>query len=488
MNRFKDLPIKTKFISIQVVGIVLILVVFLTVYTTSQFSQFEGNAYQRMTVLADVLGSNSISALLFFDNSAATEVLESLGTQPDILNAAIYDHNDSLFARYDKADGFDFQVNHALGRYKVDGDLILHQEILFDGSGIGFIALRLNPAQQRQHLTRVVLSTFLVFAAGLALVFYISLRIQAPVTKGITSLAALTKRVRDSGDYSHRVKAEAKDEVGTLITSFNEMMSTISDTEKTLETKVTERTRELESAKRRAEESDHLKSAFLASMSHELRTPLNSIIGFSGILLQEKVGPLNEEQRKQLNIVKGSSSHLLDLINDVLDISKIESGHLKISPESFNLELWAGMAVSALKPLADKKGLALHHEIEADLPEVFGDKRRIEQILINLINNAIKFTDSGGVNVYCYADEAFLVMKVVDTGIGIKEEDFDTIFSTFRQVEREATKNIEGTGLGLSICKKLAELMGGSIRVESTVGKGSSFTVRLPFQYEILQG
>ena len=484
MNKFNDLSIKTKFISVQVIGVVLILVVFLGVYTVSQFSQFERNAYERMTVLADILGSNSISALLFFDNAAAEDVLESLATQSDILNATLYDHNDSLFARYDRDAPFEFTQEANDSRYKSEGNFILRQEILFDGSGIGHIAIRLDPSQQRHQLIRVILITFFVFAAGLTLVLYISLKIQTPVTQGILSLAEVTKRVRDSGDYTTRVAATTNDEVGTLISGFNEMMGKISDTEKTLELKVADRTKELASAKQRAEESDHLKSAFLASMSHELRTPLNSIIGFSGILLQEKVGPLTEEQRKQLNIVKGSSTHLLNLINDVLDISKIESGHLTITPESFRVDLWVGMAISALKPLADKKGLTLEHDIEPDLPEIFSDKRRVEQILINLINNAIKFTNEGGVKVYCYQDDDMLVMKVVDTGIGIREADFETIFSTFRQVDRELNKNIEGTGLGLSICKKLSELLGGSIRVESTLGKGSSFTVKIPFRYE----
>lgn len=484
MNKFRDLSIKTKFLSTQILGLILTLIFFLSVYTVSEYRQFEKNAYARMTILADVLGSNSISALLFFDNAAATEVLESLSTQPDVLNAAIYDHTDSLFAVYSQDTDFRFQFENGYEEYKDGENFILHQKILFDGADIGSIALRLDPDIQKRQVSGVILSTFLLFAGGLAFVFMISVKTQQPVTDGILSLAALTKRVRDSGDYSQRVERKTNDEVGTLITGFNDMMSKISDTEKNLEMKVQERTRALEAAKLHAEESDHLKSAFLASMSHELRTPLNSIIGFSGILLQEKVGELNVEQKKQLKIVKNSSSHLLDLINDVLDISKIESGHLTVSPEKFNVELWVGMACSALRPLAEKKGLSLEHDIESDIPDVYSDKRRVEQILINLINNAIKFTDEGGVKVYCFPDDQTLVMKVVDTGIGIKEEDFDTIFSTFRQVGGEINANIEGTGLGLSICRKLAELLGGSITVESTVGKGSSFTVRLPFKYE----
>ncbi|MEW5956430.1 MAG: PAS domain S-box protein [Chloroflexota bacterium] len=282
-----------------------------------------------------------------------------------------------------------------------------------------------------------------------------------------------------------------------------------------LEELVKERTAELAAAKEKAEESDRLKSAFLATMSHELRTPLNSIIGFVSILLQGLVGPLNEEQHKQLGMVKKSARHLLNLINDVLDLSKIEAGQVELHPESFDICALIDQTMQSLAPLAEKKGLKLATDIAPEVKRVFSDPRRVEQILLNLVNNAIKFTDAGQVTLRVKAeggrmkDEGgrmkdinnldpsslilhpssfiphpssliLLTFEVEDTGIGIKPEDMGKLFATFRQLDSTLARQHEGTGLGLTICRKLAGLLGGEIRVESEWGVGSTFTFVLP--------
>jgi signal transduction histidine kinase len=236
----------------------------------------------------------------------------------------------------------------------------------------------------------------------------------------------------------------------------------------------------LEVEKELAQSADHLKSAFLATMSHELRTPLNSIIGFTGILMQERPGPLNIEQKKQLGMVQTSARHLLSLINDVLDISKIEAGQLKMSIQQFNLPEVIYKVIETIKPLADKKNLKLTVSIDKDVNEIFSDTLRVNQILLNLVNNAVKFTEAGTINIRCFLVSSFIKIKITDTGIGIEKEKIENLFNPFVQVDTGLTRKHEGTGLGLSISKKLTEMLNGKIEVESIYGSGSTFTVMLP--------
>ena len=255
---------------------------------------------------------------------------------------------------------------------------------------------------------------------------------------------------------------------------------------------VRQRTSELEAAnadllraKTEAESADRLKSAFLATMSHELRTPLNSIIGFTGILLQGLAGTLNEEQAKQMKMVQGSSRHLLALINDVLDISKIEAGRMVLAQEPFALAPMVERTVQSVTPTAHQKGLDIFCHIGDDMGEMVGDQRRVEQILMNLLSNAIKFTPQGSVTVTCSREHDTVTLTVRDTGIGISAEDLATLFRPFQQVDIGKDRAFDGTGLGLHICKRLGELMGGSIAVESTPGAGSVFSLRLPTKGEV---
>ena len=255
------------------------------------------------------------------------------------------------------------------------------------------------------------------------------------------------------------------------------------DLAQSLERKVQQRTHELEQARERAESADRLKSAFLATMSHELRTPLNSIIGFSGILLQELPGPLNPEQQKQLSMVQGSARHLLDLINDVLDVSKIEAGQLEVRRASFDLCASLERVVSSIRPLAHKKGLTVSVDIRQPAIQLNSDRRRVEQVLLNLLNNAIKFTETGSVQLRVELAGDTVQIQVADTGIGIKPEHLGTLFQPFRQLDSGLQRQHEGTGLGLAICRRLSELLGGSIQVSSEWGAGSVFTFNLPMEH-----
>jgi PAS domain S-box-containing protein len=317
----------------------------------------------------------------------------------------------------------------------------------------------------------------------------------------------VNENVRRNGEsvwisWTNKVVLDAQGQVleilsiGNDITERLQAEKEIRELNASLEKRVEERTQELQKALVRAEAADKIKSAFLATMSHELRTPLNSIIGFTGIILQGMAGPLNSEQSKQLGMVKGSAKHLLELINDVLDISKIEAGQLEVSSESFDLVALIDRVVSALRPVIEKKGLLFHTSIGKDLSVINTDRRRLEQILINLINNAIKFTEKGSVSItaellkdfkpsFNTPAAPFLKVSIADTGIGIKPEDLDLLFQPFRQIDSGLSRAHDGTGLGLAICRRLLELMCGQIFAVSEWSKGSEFILLLPLQGNI---
>jgi len=248
--------------------------------------------------------------------------------------------------------------------------------------------------------------------------------------------------------------------------------------------KVEERTKELFKANIKLKELDNLKSMFLASMSHELRTPLNSIIGFTKWLLMGMEGELNEKQTKQLNMVKSSAIHLLDLITDILDISKIEAGKVDLASEKFEIAEVVNEVVTGVLPLAQDKGLNLI----SNVPEgviLTSDKRRIKQIIINLTSNAIKFTDQGDVKIEVkLLNNKDLEFVVSDSGIGIKKKDLEKLFQPFQQIDMSSTKKHQGTGLGLYLCKKLLDLFHGDISVTSHLGKGSEFKFIIPINFK----
>jgi signal transduction histidine kinase/DNA-binding response OmpR family regulator len=238
--------------------------------------------------------------------------------------------------------------------------------------------------------------------------------------------------------------------------------------------------KELEFRNREVERATQMKSKFLANMSHELRTPLNAIVGFSDLLAEGTPGQLNEKQKRFVNHIKQGSGHLLQLINDILDLSKIEAGQLELRTEDFPISDALPEVLSTIRPLAMAKNILVQHKVETELT-VHADRVRFKQVLFNLLSNAVKFTPKGGrIDIDCAGRENEACISVTDTGIGIRAEDQSIVFEEFRQVEGNKDATNEGTGLGLAITRRLVEQQGGKISLESELGKGSRFTFTLP--------
>jgi signal transduction histidine kinase len=266
-----------------------------------------------------------------------------------------------------------------------------------------------------------------------------------------------------AGEFSRHVAVGNRDELGALAANLNRMSD------------------ELGRLYDQLEAANRHKSEFLANMSHELRTPLNAVIGFADVLLERTFGDLNQKQAQYIDIILTSGKHLLSLINDILDLSKIEAGRMELELTQFDVAMAADNAVTLMRERATRHALTLAVEVEPDLGPVVGDERKIKQILLNLLSNAVKFTPEGGrIGVRAGRTGGGVEIAVSDTGVGIAAEDHAAIFEEFRQVGNDYVRKREGTGLGLALTRRFVELHGGQIRVESEPGKGSTFTVTLP--------
>src|SRR3989440_2438001 len=337
-------------------------------------------------------------------------------------------------------------------------------------------------AELRSELTPLILSTIEWLMVAIVLALVLGFLAAAWITRPVDELTRAAARIAQ-GEFVTPLKVRerfAAKELRALAHTFNQMALQLSGAYQTLEEKVSQRTSELQATNQELARANKLKSEFLANVSHELRTPLSAIIGFSQILLDGIDGPVNEEQQQDISQVNKSGQSLLALINQILDLSKIEAGKMELSLERVDLPALISSVLDSISPLAQAKGLQISTRFAPGLPALEADAGRLKQIVINLLSNAVKFTERGHIEILAQPSGRMVRIAVKDTGIGISAESQKVIFEEFVQGDGSSTRRHGGTGLGLSIVRKLVEMHGGAITVLSEPGLGSTFTFTVP--------
>ncbi len=508
MRKFGHLSFKWKLTLIIMVACVFSILAACAAFIGYDNYTFKQQMTADLEALSRIISASSRSAVKSKNRSAVTDALSSLRARDQIAAAAIYSRDDTVLGKYVRTQGSEaIPASPSFRLNRFDGDyLVMFRAISDDDGRVGTLYLKADLRDKLQgRVRRYVDIVIMVMLISCLVAFLISYRLQPLISKPILELARTARVVTEKKDYRVRAEKTSDDEVGNLIDSFNQMLSVIQtrDAElqrandmlevynQNLENKVEERTAELErttteaqGAKRAAEDANKAKSVFLANMSHELRTPLNAIIGYSEMLQEDAQDMGQEDFVADLERIHGAGKHLLGLINDVLDISKIEAGKMDLFLETIDVGAMVQDVVNTIQPLVQKNGNTLTVEYGENLVPMRADVTKIRQALFNLLSNSSKFTERGSITLKVFHEKTNgagrFYFRVSDTGIGMTSDQVGKLFKAFTQADASTTRKYGGSGLGLAITRHFCRMMGGDVTVESEHGRGSAFTIRLP--------
>jgi signal transduction histidine kinase len=444
-----------------------------------------------LEISAAIAGDRNRVFVEFNNPGGAKDNLSVLGVKPYLVQACLYDAMGLYFASYTNSKNSEEKCPENVGTYlRITPERIKLMQTIESGNNIsGYIFLESTFEEVDKYIKKQSTIAFTVAMVALLISYFLAVGLQRTISAPILSLADVARRITVHKDYHIRaeplgnIETDNTNELVILTHSFNTMLSEIEERNEQL----SKQNIALAKARDAAESSNRAKSQFLANISHELRTPLNAIIGFSSILMNQLFGPLGDgKYLEYANDINESGTHLLDIINDILDLSKAEAGKLELAYEEMHVAKAIAKCVTIMAERAGKGQITIATNVPKMLPPLIVDRLRFIQIVLNILSNAVKFTEAGGkIDIDVRAEEvgdgmSNFIIEIKDTGIGMSEADIEKAFQSFGQVDSGLNRKYEGTGLGLPLTRKLMELHHGQLKIASTPGQGTSVSLIFP--------